>query len=61
MKIVGNVAAEANKDLHELEGEILEFWDRNSIYEKVKAKAMKSSRKLYFLDGPPCASAPTRY
>ncbi|ESQ23539.1 MAG: isoleucyl-tRNA synthetase [uncultured Acidilobus sp. MG] len=59
MKIVGNVAAEANKDLHELEGEILEFWDRNSIYEKVKAKAMKSGRKLYFLDGPPYASAPT--
>ncbi|GAB6147849.1 isoleucine--tRNA ligase [Stetteria hydrogenophila] len=33
------------------------YWSEARIYEKVKAKASKSGRKLYFLDGPPYTSS----
>ena len=37
------------------EPEILEFWKKNSIYEKAKEKN-KGKQKFYFLDGPPYTS-----
>jgi isoleucyl-tRNA synthetase len=33
------------------------FWERESVYKLVKAKSATSTRKFYFLDGPPYASA----
>ncbi|MGC9209791.1 MAG: isoleucine--tRNA ligase [Acidilobus sp.] len=59
MKITDSVAADSSKSLKELESEVIRFWDVNEIYKKVKEKSRKSQRKLYFLDGPPYASAPT--
>ncbi len=44
-------------DQFSLEDWVKNFWERNSIYMKVKEKSMSSPRKLYFLDGPPYASA----
>nr|MBI4156220.1 class I tRNA ligase family protein [Candidatus Woesearchaeota archaeon] len=38
-----------------IENEILEYWNKNKIYEKVKARG-KKGRKFYFLDGPPYTS-----
>ncbi|MEM2970498.1 MAG: class I tRNA ligase family protein, partial [Candidatus Bathyarchaeia archaeon] len=35
--------------------EILEFWKKNKIYEKRKAKN-KKGKKFYFLQGPPYTS-----
>jgi isoleucyl-tRNA synthetase len=39
----------------EIEKEILEFWEKNRIYEKAKAKN-KDKTSFYFLDGPPYTS-----
>ncbi len=39
----------------ELEPEILEFWQKNQIYKKVKDKNL-GKKKFYFLDGPPYTS-----
>ena len=36
---------------------VKEFWERERVYELVKAKSAASTRKFYFLDGPPYASA----
>lgn len=42
-------------DFKTKEKEILEFWNKNKIYEKVKAKN-KKGKKFYFLQGPPYTS-----
>ncbi|VVB78049.1 Isoleucine--tRNA ligase [uncultured archaeon] len=42
-------------DFNTAEKEILEFWDKNKIYEKVKKKNSKG-KKFYFLQGPPYTS-----
>jgi len=39
----------------EIEKQVLEFWDKNNIYEKVKKKNAKG-KKFYFLQGPPYTS-----
>jgi len=44
-----------NYDATKLEPEILEFWKKNSIYEKAKKKNT-GKQKFYFLDGPPYTS-----
>lgn len=38
-----------------VEKEILEFWEKNGIYEKVKA-SRKKGEQYYFCDGPPYAT-----
>jgi len=42
-------------ELNKTEQEILEFWEKNKIYEKVKKKNSKG-KKFYFLQGPPYTS-----
>ncbi|MEM4152609.1 MAG: isoleucine--tRNA ligase [Candidatus Pacearchaeota archaeon] len=42
-------------DFKTKEEEILEFWNKNKIYEKVKEKN-KRGKKFYFLQGPPYTS-----
>jgi len=42
-------------DIREIEKQILEFWDKNKIYEKSKKKNSKG-KKFYFLQGPPYTS-----
>jgi len=42
-------------DFKSKEKEILEFWEKNKIYEKVKKKNSKG-KKFYFLQGPPFTS-----
>ncbi len=59
MKVSDLLASDSNKDLRELEDNIIRYWDSNDVYEKVKAKSRQSTRKIYFLDGPPYASAST--
>ncbi|MBW2974722.1 isoleucine--tRNA ligase [Candidatus Woesearchaeota archaeon] len=44
-----------NYDALEIEKEILEFWENNKVYAKVKAKN-KGKKPFYFLDGPPYTS-----
>jgi len=44
-----------NYDPVNSEPEILEFWKKNSIYEKAKEKN-RGKKKFYFLDGPPYTS-----
>ncbi len=44
-----------NKSNFESEREILEFWEKNKIYEKSKKKNSKG-KKFYFMDGPPYAT-----
>ena len=44
-----------NYDPVNSEPEILEFWKKNSIYEKAKERN-KGRQKFYFLDGPPYTS-----
>jgi len=39
----------------EIEKEILDFWEKNKIYDKAKAKN-KGKKSYYFLDGPPYTS-----
>jgi len=39
----------------EIEPRILEFWEKNKIYEKAKAKN-KGKKQFYYLDGPPYTS-----
>lgn len=39
----------------EIEKEVLEFWDKNKIYQKAKSKN-KGKKPFYFLDGPPYTS-----
>lgn len=43
------------KDNHNIEQEVLDFWERNKIYEKVREKN-KKGKKFYFLQGPPYTS-----
>ena len=38
-----------------IEEEVLEFWEKNKIYEKIKSKN-KKGKKFYFLQGPPYTS-----
>lgn len=42
-------------DFKKVEGEILEFWEKNSIYRKSKDR-VKNGGKFYFLQGPPYTS-----
>lgn len=42
-------------DFKELEKSILNFWDKNKIYQKVKENN-KGKKKFYYLDGPPYTS-----
>jgi isoleucyl-tRNA synthetase len=42
-------------DFHKIEKEVLEFWEKEKIYEKVKKKNSKG-KKFYFLQGPPYTS-----
>ncbi len=42
-------------DAQVLEPEIIEYWDNNKIYKKIKEKN-KGKKKYYFLDGPPYTS-----
>jgi len=42
-------------DFKKIEEEMLEFWDKNQIYKKVKGKG-KKGKKFYFLQGPPYTS-----
>ena len=42
-------------DFKENEKQILKFWEKNKIYEKVKKKNSKG-KKFYFLQGPPYTS-----
>jgi len=44
-----------NYDALKIEPEILEYWDKNNVYDKVKSKN-KKGEKYYFLDGPPYTS-----
>ncbi|MCD6226742.1 MAG: isoleucine--tRNA ligase [Candidatus Aenigmarchaeota archaeon] len=41
----------------ELEKEILEFWEKNNIYKKVK-KQREKGKRFSFFDGPPTANNP---
>lgn len=42
-------------DHKKLESEILKFWEKNSVYDKVKQKN-KDGEPFYFCDGPPYAT-----
>lgn len=42
-------------DFKTAEEEVLEYWEKKKIYEKVKKKSSKG-KKYYFLDGPPYTS-----
>ncbi len=42
-------------NLKEIEEKIMEFWEREKIYQKVKEKR-KRGKTFYFLDGPPYAT-----
>ena len=42
-------------DLKEIESEVLDFWEKNKIYDKVKSKNSGGER-FYFLQGPPYTS-----
>lgn len=53
--IVGKIEKTYNSPLKE--AEILEWWDRERIYEKAKAIG-EGRRKFYFLDGPPYVTNP---
>ncbi|MBI2583068.1 MAG: isoleucine--tRNA ligase [Candidatus Aenigmarchaeota archaeon] len=41
--------------LNSKEKQIMDFWEKNKIYEKAK-KAVKGKKPFYFLDGPPYAT-----
>ncbi|MEM3610499.1 MAG: isoleucine--tRNA ligase, partial [Candidatus Anstonellales archaeon] len=40
----------------DLESYVLEIWNKENIYEEVKAKNKKSKNKFIFIDGPPYAT-----
>lgn len=42
-------------DANQIEEQIMEFWRKNKIYEKVRSMR-KNAKKFYFLDGPPYAT-----
>lgn len=42
-------------DPHEIEQNILKFWEENNTYEKIKVRN-KKGKKFYFLQGPPYTS-----
>ena len=42
-------------DFKIIEPEILNFWEKNNIYSKIKKKG-KKGKKFYYLDGPPYTS-----
>ncbi|BAN89746.1 isoleucine--tRNA ligase [Aeropyrum camini] len=44
-------------DQFALESFVKSYWEGNNIYRKVKEKSSRASKKFYFLDGPPYASA----
>ena len=58
MKVTDDVVRE-NLDLKSMESWSIRFWSENDIYRKIVEKSRRSGRKLYFLDGPPYASAPS--
>ncbi|MCI2414611.1 MAG: isoleucine--tRNA ligase [Candidatus Aramenus sp.] len=45
-------------DLKAIESEIIEFWDKEKVYEKLKEEESKRPKKFLFIDGPPYPSAP---
>ena len=42
-------------DYEKIEKEMLEFWEREKVYEKAKKKN-KNGKRFYFVDGPPYAT-----
>lgn len=57
MKVPGYLASD-NRPQHDIEDWVFSFWEKNDIYHKIKS--LKGNKgKLYFLDGPPYASAST--
>ena len=42
-------------DFKKIEREVLEFWEKNKIYDRVKSRN-SSGKKFYFLQGPPYTS-----
>lgn len=42
----------------EFERQVLEFWDKSRVYEKIRER-LRGARKFYFLDGPPYPSSDT--
>ncbi len=56
MKVPDELAS-ANLNQRDVEDWVIGFWDSNDIYHKVKQASRSRKRKLYFLDGPPYASA----
>ncbi len=49
--------AKERYDQFRIERDVMSFWEKNDIYEKVQKKSFSSRRKVYFLDGPPYASS----
>ncbi len=47
----------AEQDTHQHEKEILEFWDKNKIFQKLREKN-KGKKKFSFIDGPITANNP---
>ncbi|NON62330.1 isoleucine--tRNA ligase, partial [Acidianus sp. DSM 29099] len=41
-----------------IENEILEYWEKNSVYKKLKESNSKKETKFLFIDGPPYPSSP---
>ncbi len=41
-------------DPHKIEPSVLEFWNKNKVYDKAKSKS--KGKNFYFLDGPPYTS-----
>ena len=58
MRVTDDVVREG-LSLRDVESWSVRFWGENDIYRKLVEKSKKSARKLYFLDGPPHASAPS--
>ncbi len=55
-RVPGDLSTE-RYDQFALEEWVKRFWEDNDVYRKVKEKSSRSQRKMYFLDGPPYASA----
>jgi len=58
--ILGRVPDTISKEKYDqfkVEKEVMKFWEKNNIYEKIREKSFSSQKKIYFLDGPPYASS----
>ena len=51
LSLIKDISMEPFKPL-ELEQEIMQYWDKINLYQKIKEKN-KNGKKFYFLDGPP--------